>query len=228
MRFFTLISLIFSFLVVGAVAAPGPSHSELRARADRLLALRSGPLTERVISHGENQQDLVYIYGVPPNLQEIQHQGKTLFRHYSPNHLVEILISQSLKAGPRPYIDPYPHARYEFQDLTGPMMTTPDFPPDELWLGYSEKTNWIDFTLNPEVPVLQCKAGNFLIPTQKNYPDWIRAEYQKYLQSGVISMPSLELEFKRLDLEKGLQPQAEIPIRIIRYQLNGVIHSLIK
>jgi len=148
-----------------------------------------------------------------------------VFRHYSPDHLPKILLSQSLKAGPRPFIDPYPHARYEYQDLTGPMMTTPEFPPNELWLGYSERTNWVDFTLDADVPVLLCQAGNLLIPTQKNYPEWIRAEYRKYLQTGVASMSSLEIEFKRLDQEHGLLPQAEIPIHIVRYQLDGVVHE---
>ncbi len=213
--------LALSFL---ASAQAQPSHSDLRNRADRLLSLRSEPTTERVISSGPDQQDLIYVYGVPANVQEIQHQGKMVFRHYSPNHLPKILASQSLKAGPRPFIDPYPHARYEYQDLTGPMMTTPDFPAQELWLEYSEKTNWVDFTLDAAIPVLLCKAGNLLIPTQKNYPDWVRAEYEKYKKTGVISMPSFELEFKRLDQENGLKPQAEIPIRILRYQLDGVVY----
>jgi hypothetical protein len=228
MRYFTLSSFYFLAWALSAVASLNPSISELRTRADRLLKLRSEATTERVISSGADQQDLIYVYGVPTTVQEVKHEGKMIFRHYSPNFLPKILASQSLKAGPRPFIDPYPHARYEYQDLTGPMMTTPEFPASELWLEYSEKTNWVDFTIDASVPVLLCKAGNLLIPTQKNYPEWIRAEYQKYRETGLVSMPSLELEFKRLDQENGLKPQAEIPIHIIRYQLDGVVHSFVK
>lgn len=215
MKIFRFLPSLLVLFPVVVFAAQTPSSTDLRSRADRLLNLRNQPVTQTTISAGPDQQDLIYVYGVPAQVSEIQHEGRIVFRHYSVSAIPKILASQSLKAGPRPYIDPYPHARFEYQDLTGPMFTFPDFPPNELWLNFDEKTPWVDFTFDPSIPVLKCKDGNYLVPTQKNYPEWIRREYSHYRETGVISLPSLETEFKRIDQEGGMQPQAEIPIRIL-------------
>jgi len=189
-----------------------------------ILAKREQDLVEKIITSGTDRQDLIYVYGVPKTVKQIHHDGKMIFRHYSRDGIDNIIDSKVLKSGPRPYIDPTPHARWEYQDLTGPMFTTPDVKATDLWMDLSEQADWVEFTLDSEVPVLWCKDGNYLVPLQKNFPDWMRKEYEKFLKTGSANH-NLTDDFVKLQSSGGMLPQQGIPIRIKRYRKNGVIHG---
>ena len=60
---------------------------------------------------------------------------------------------------------------------------------------------------------------------QKNYPDWIRRDYEEYLQTGA-SRNHLDAEYERIRPMGGMTPAQSMPIRIKRYQKNGVIHAI--
>jgi|GEM_PF-7066569 len=199
------------------------SIDEAKRRTDAILSLKGNGLVEHKITSHQDRQDIIFVYGVPNAVKKIEHDGKTVFRHYSLEHLDAILASQTLKAGPRPFIDPEAHARWEYQDLSGIMFTKPDFDPRYLWMGIKHDHDWVEFTLDASIPVLYCKEGNYLIPTQRNYPEWIRSAYRTYKNTGSAPSGSMRSMFAEIDAEGGLQPQAEIPIRIVRYQKDGVI-----
>jgi hypothetical protein len=190
--------------------------------ADRLSRLDPARSTRKVISSGMDQQDLIYVFGVPPGFRRVNHQGQTVFRHYTRDSVDKIVASKSLRSGPRPFIDPSPHARLEYQDLTGSMFTTPNVKASELWMDLNDQADWVEFTLSEEFPVFWCKDKNYLLPMQKNYPDWIRREYDEYLRTGV-SKSRLDVEFERLRTMGGMTPPQSMPIRIKRYRKNGVI-----
>lgn len=211
-------------ILSGSHAAPqSNSVEDARQRAEKILSLVGKGVREEKLTSHPDQQDIIYVYGIPDQIKSVPHQGSTVFRHYSADHAQAIVDSKVLKVGPRPYIRPESHARREYQDLSGIMFSTPDFSPDRLWMGIDEQTDWVEFTLDTDIPVLLCSEGNYLIPTQRNYPDWIRQAYEKYRETGTVSYASLKAEFLRLDAEGGLRPQAEIPIRVLRYQKNGQI-----
>jgi hypothetical protein len=193
--------------------------------ADRLSRMDPASSTRKVITAGMDQQDLVYVYGVPPGFKRIQHQGQMVFRHYTRDAVDAIVSSRTLRSGPRPFIDPAPHARLEYQDLTGSMFTTPEVKASELWMDLKDQSDWVEFTLVDEVPVFWCKDKNYLIPMQKNYPDWIRSDYEEYLRTGV-SRNRLDAEYARLRDVGGMTPIQSMPIRIKRYQKNGVIRVI--
>lgn len=199
------------------------SYSE--AKTKKLLAMKQKEPVEKVITSHNDRQDIIYVYGVPKKLERIEHEGKVVFRHYTNHSLDQILNSNTLKSGPRPFIDPTPHARWEYQDLTGPMFTKPAFNPKDLWMDVTEKSDWVDFTVDAKVPVLLCKDGNYLIPLQRNYPDWIRKDYEQFINTGKSSY-RLEEDFIKIQAEGGMLPQQEIPIKINAYQKDGKIHDL--
>lgn len=194
-------------------------------RAAEILGKREQGVVEKTITSGPHQQDLIYVYGVPKTVKQIQHEGKLVFRHYTQDGVDRIVETKVLKSGPRPYIDPTPHARWEYQDLTGPMFTTPEVKASELWMNLTDQSDWVEFTLDSDVPVLWCKEANYLVPLQKNYPEWIRKEYEKFIKTGAADK-SLLSEFEKLKAGDGMLPQQGIPIRIKRFQKNGVIHEL--
>ncbi len=193
-------------------------------KTQHLLKLKEKDVVEKVITANNDRQDLIYVYGVPKRVHRINHEGQTVYRHYTTDSLNEILASKSLKTGPRPFIDPTPHARWEYQDMTGIMFTEPKFDPKELWMNVNEKSDWVEFTLDPRVPVLFCKEGNYLIPLQKNYPDWMRKDYEKYLETGA-SAYKLEDEWAKLKATGGMLPRQEIHIQLTSYQKDGVIYQ---
>jgi len=102
------------------------------------------------------------------------------------------------------------------------MFTTPEVKPGELWMDLRDQSDWVEFTLADEVPVFWCKDKNYLLPMQKNYPEWIRREYEDYLRTGV-SKSRLNVEFDRIQATGGMTPVQSMPIRIKRYQKKGVI-----
>ena len=208
----------------GGSSIDASTLSYSKRMADRLLRKDPSLNVERVISSGMEQQDVIHVLGVPRTLKKIDHGGKTVYRHYTNQALDAILESKSLKAGPRPFIDPFPHERKEYQELTGVMFTSPETHVNELWMDADEKTDWIEFTLDSEIPVLLCKEGNYLVPLQKKYPDWIRKEYERYIETG-SDLYKLGPDFERLKATGGMFQQQAIPIRVKRYQKNGIVHE---
>lgn len=205
-----------------------PFIEDAQKRTEKILSLKGKGVIEKKITSHADRQDIIYVYGIPNRVKKIEHQGEIIFRHYSVEHTEKIIASQSLKAGPRPFIDPEAHARWEYQDLSGIMFTTPDVDPHRLWMGVKKEHDWVDFKLNPSIPVILCKEDNYLIPAQVNYPTWLRDAYQKYKATGILTSPSYQDSFLKIDAEGGLMPQAEIPIQIIRYQKNGIITEVTK
>ncbi len=199
--------------------------SYAKMKSDQLLKLKGKEPREKLMTSHADRQDIIFVYGVPQKLESVDHQGKITFRHYTSDALDSILNSNSLKAGPRPFIDPTPHARWEYQDLNGIMFTTPKFETRELWMNITDQSDWVEFTLDPKVPVLLCKEGNYLIPLQRNYPDWIRKDYENYLQTGK-SMHRMEEEFYKIKESGGMVDAQRIHIRISSYQKNGVLYQL--
>jgi hypothetical protein len=202
-----------------------PIVQETQKRAQKLIEMKKLGTQEKVISGGIEGRDDIYVEGVPARIQPSDPRSLGVIRHFSAAATPAIVESGVLIAGPRPYIDPYDDKRVFYNDLSGPMFTTRDFLPQDLLMGVTCDTDYVDFELHPETGVLFCEAGNYLIPTQLNYPEWQRKEYVKYQQTGKLSpgVESLAPVFKKLDAEGGMQPAARIPIRVIEYKHNGKI-----
>jgi hypothetical protein len=179
-----------------------------------LLAKRSlGVTLIKKIDAGADGQDIYFYSGVPAYVKSASMKELKVLRHYS-FAIDQIVASKSLKAGPRPFIIPEPHQRDEFVDLTGVFFTTPDFPPHKLWLGFNDKTPYVDFVVDEKTGLLSLTEGNFLIPGAPSKPKWYVTMYEEYEKSGKAP-DYLKEEFKRIKQSGGLKPQLEIPIQII-------------
>lgn len=182
---------------------------------EELLAKRqSGIKLIKKIDAGADGQDIYFYSGVPAYVKSASMKDLKVLRHYS-FAVDAIVASKTLKAGPRPFIIPEPHQRDEFVDLTGVFFTTPDFPPHKLWLGFNEKTPYIDFVVDEKTGLLSLTEGNYLIPGAPSKPQWYVTMYEEYEKSG--NAPEyLKEEFKRIKASGGIKPQLEIPIQIIK------------
>ncbi len=138
------------------------------------------------ISAGVDGQDIVFWRGLPKGVQVIDGKELGVLRHYS-NDIQEIIKSGGLRAGVRPYIYPLAHQRDLYVDLQGLFLTKPEFDPRRLWMGYSNKTPYIDLTLPEGLKVLRIEPGVYLIPSASYKPKWLRQAYQSYKESGKAS-----------------------------------------
>ncbi len=223
---------------VPAVAAP-----ENRSAADsavaytayhaKRLAAMAGRLTQiNFVDGGMNGQDQFYFWGAPAPVKQVTPAGTGLMRHWTSNAqaggvpVVDLIVkSGALKAGPRVYIVPVSHRADYYQDLHGVFFTTPDFPAGQLWMGLQQDSDYVDFVVDPGMGVLYLAPGNYLFPCPMKIQQWIAEEYRKWKAGGPL--PSgMELAFKGIDREGGLQDALDIPITVVRYQKNGRVTVL--
>jgi hypothetical protein len=207
-------------------SADSVERADAESRASRLLERRGIPVREVRRTFQVESQDLILVYGVPEHIQRLEHDPNRVFRRYTRTSVRKIVETSVLKSGPRPYIHPTSHARWIYEDLSGPMFTDPDFPVGSLWMDFDESSDWVDFTLPHPIPVLECSPGNYLIPAQKDYPEWMRKGYEAYLKNGTISPGYPVEEFQRITEEGGMRPAAQFQIRPIRFREKGVIFSV--
>lgn len=196
---------------------------QAKTRSKCLLELQLGEVTEKLVSAHIDRQNMISVWGVPKRMKLLPSDAKRVYRHYSAKALPEILHEKVLKSGVRPYIDPTPHERREYLDLTGVMFTTPEFPPEELWMGVSAKTDWVEFTLTSDIPVWECSKGNLLIPAQEDFPDWMRTAYSSFVMTGKLPIGYSADKFLQLKQSGGMHERAGFPIQILRHQKDGVI-----
>jgi hypothetical protein len=173
---------------------------------------KNGALEKRVqyIDAGINGQDIESLKGPSPKFRLFKAEDTT-FRHYS-REFSEIIFSEKLlRAGPRPFINPEPHLRKEYLDLTGVFMTRPEDNPERLWLGVTLKTPHVDFKLPKDTPVVDLGEGNFLIIGPPSVASWIADLYRQF-KDGKTIPEHYKFPLSHIEDRGGLKYPLTVPI----------------
>jgi hypothetical protein len=215
------------------VVAADPAAGYTSSAAGRLAALSgSGLVLVKKIDGGLNGQDQLYFRGVPDSVRRSSPAEIGLMRHWTSNAagagepVVDLIVkSGSLKAGPRFYIVPQAHSADYYQDLHGVFFTTPDFPPEQLRMGLGPDSDYVDFTVTPDMGALYLSPGNYLFPCPMKVRGWVAEAYKKWKDGGIMP-PELEGIFGQIEREGGLTDPIDIPITVVRYRKGGKVTAL--
>lgn len=117
----------------------------------------------------------VEIRGLPDSARKLSRVEKTkVFRHYThtAEDLIQILDSETLKAGPAPYVE-VGFERKRYVDLTGVFFTDVDFVPGAIGLD-SKTKHFVDFRISPDVEVFEIAKGIYLAPGSPGVRPWVK------------------------------------------------------
>ena len=217
----------------GAPAARESAIAFTAERAERLAAMAGAGLTlVSSTNGGTDGQDKYFYWGVPSKVSRVSPAQVGVMRHWTSNAqvagvpVVDLIVQSGLlKAGPRAYIIPLAHRIDYFYDLHGVFFTTPDFDQELLWMGLKADSDYVDFVVDPGMGALYLAPGNYLFPCPLNTPKWIRGEYLKWKETGVL--PSgMKATFDNIDRDGGLYDTIDVPVTVVSYQKNGKVTVL--
>lgn len=169
-----------------------------------------------LMAHSMNKRNL-QIKGIPDFVEEVPAKG-IIWRHYVGPNMDIILKEKNLKSGILPYIQVDGLGRHSYDDLTGVFLTKPGVAPNKVGLADNQDYDYIDFILPPDSGVLKIEDDIFLVPGQKDYPQWLKNRLPKYHKGdGVFS----DSEIKALEEIQNSPGPMRIPIKIIKYRHQG-------
>lgn len=174
----------------------------------------------------------IEVHGAPEATRKLNRQEKEsrLFRHYvySPDDLSRILVSESLKAGPAPYVE-MGFDRKRYVDLTGVFLTDSDTSPGSVGLE-SRAEHFVDLAISPEIEILEIKKGIYIVPGPPGVRPWV----QKLLEQADTDPSSLNQWEQKTVAEARSRfsgTPLHIPIRIqdssLVQRVNRIAHELL-
>lgn len=197
-----------------------------QANAKELLARKKAGLSTREIL-SDPEKSSVIVAGVPAFVTLHGFAASKIFRHYTAREAVEAIVHSGwLKAGTLPYITVGGGIRRTYEDLTGVFVTTPEFRPEFVGLARGADKNYVDFYFHRGTAVVEIEKGILLVPGKQDFPGWLKAEYRKW-RDGHYVPPEYEKEMLARMEQAGIEP-ATVPIRIVRYAVDGKAFRVVK
>jgi hypothetical protein len=90
--------------------------------------------------------------------------GAIIYRHYSTQEAVKQIDQQKkIVSGRVPYAQVAPRIRVYWNDLCGIFITKPEYKPEDV--GVSNSTDYVDFGLPFDLPLVQLEIGIILVPS---------------------------------------------------------------
>jgi hypothetical protein len=172
------------------------------------------------VSGGLDLPDEIFFKGFPPGVKilTLAQRKKLKLLQYT-KKVDEIVNTQRLLPGARPYIDADAHQRVYYNDLTGIFLSSPVNDPQNLQLGLTRASDYVEVEIDPQVPLLQILPGIYLIPLPESVYDWLLLAYQRWLSTGKDPYGQ-EMKFQRLKTLGGPGNNLFVPIKILGYQKN--------
>lgn len=203
------------------VSAYASGIAAARERMKRLLELRGRetiPDPSEVPTGFRMHPAEIHVDGVPISAAPFAHAGNVVFRHYivEKDSVGSISDSSELLSGFLPYVVISPGVSKKlYRDLTGVFLTRPDVKPMDVGVTTpGASIDYIDFTLDSSVPVLEIEPGRiYLVPLPARYRDWMIDRYVRF-KSGA-ELPAEERKTcEEMEKAGGVQAPDRIPIRI--------------
>lgn len=221
-------------LLLSQVAGAGPCPTGLewertiaaaRERSAELLRKRDTRRLEETLINpfppgglGERRSvEQWRVVGVPDFCRPLAAESR-VFRHYTPDAetLARIVETKSLLNGFTSYLEGAPGLWVRtYDDLSGVFLTWPETPITSNLMVVDNANYFVDFTLDPRIPVLALNHDIFLVPLPRRFRPWMLEKYRRYLAGETLSKDDLATA-TRIATEGGGE-EYPLPIQIVRY-----------